>query len=116
LAWPGLILAWLSGFLALSQSQHITNHPVRIWDQETGLAAAEPFVGHTGVVMSIAFSPDGKYIVSASHNRTVRVWDAVTGNPVGRPFEGHKGAVYCVAFSPNGKHIVSGSYDRTIKV
>ncbi len=64
---------------------------------------------------SVAFSPDGKRIVSGSWDQTVRVWDAQTGQELS-PLKGHTGEVFSVAFSPDGKRIVSGSGDRTIRV
>ena len=67
-------------------------------------------------MLSVAFSPDGKRIVSGSDDKTVRVWDAATGQPIGAPLTGHTGAVNSVAFSPDGKRIVSGSDDKTVRV
>ncbi|KAJ6612376.1 WD40-repeat-containing domain protein [Mycena sp. CBHHK59/15] len=72
--------------------------------------------GHTGVVTSVAFSPDGKHIVSGSEDNTVRVWDSESGEVVAGPFEGHTSWVTSVAFSPDGKCIVSGSWDNTVRV
>jgi hypothetical protein len=72
--------------------------------------------GHTYGVKSVAFSPDGKHIVSGSLDNTVRMWDAQTGKLVSDPFEGHTNGVNSVTFSPDGKHIVSGSDDNTIKM
>ncbi|KAF8578326.1 WD40 repeat-like protein [Ramaria rubella] len=72
--------------------------------------------GHSVGVTSVAFSSDGKYIVSGSWDTTVRVWDTETGQAVSVPFEGHSSWVTSVAFSPDGKHIASGSDDKTIRV
>ncbi|HEY9600008.1 MAG TPA: WD40 repeat domain-containing protein, partial [Allocoleopsis sp.] len=71
---------------------------------------------HTQDVNSVAFSPDGKRIVSGSGDKTVRLWDATTGKPIGQPLTGHKDFVYSVAFSPDGKRIVSGSRDKTVRL
>ncbi|KIM20971.1 hypothetical protein M408DRAFT_305789 [Serendipita vermifera MAFF 305830] len=73
-------------------------------------------LGHTDWVTRVAFSPDGRRIVSGSRDRTVRVWDAETGDVVSGPFEGFFGCVSSVAFSPDGRRIVSGSRDRTVRV
>ena len=70
--------------------------------------------GHTLRVCSVAFSPDGNRIVSASHDGTIRVWDAETGEVVVGPLV--EGFVISVAFSPHGNRIVSVSDDRTIRV
>ncbi|KIN96777.1 hypothetical protein M404DRAFT_37725, partial [Pisolithus tinctorius Marx 270] len=72
--------------------------------------------GHTSEVSSVAFSPDGKRIVSGSSDKTVRVWDVEGGVQIGRPLEGHTEEVSSVAFSPDGKRIVSGSKDKTVRV
>jgi WD40 repeat protein len=71
--------------------------------------------GALGVVTSVAFSPDGKRIVSGSVDKTLKVWDAATGRET-LTLKGHSSSVLCVAFSPDGKRIVSGSDDKTLKV
>ncbi|KAG8742417.1 POC1 centriolar protein A [Ceratobasidium sp. 414] len=66
--------------------------------------------------LSVAYSPDGAYIVSGSSDSTIRIWDAHTGQPVGRPLKGHTHPVTSVAYSPDGARIVSSSYDHTIRI
>ncbi|KUJ06164.1 HET-domain-containing protein [Mollisia scopiformis] len=63
--------------------------------------------GHTDAVTSVAFSPDGKQIVSGSWDGTVRRWDAATGQQLLPALEGHTDEVNSVAFSPDGKQIVT---------
>jgi len=70
--------------------------------------------GHSGLITSIAFSPDGKLIASGSWDRTVKLW-SLDGRLL-RTFKGHKRFVYSVAFGPGGKLIASGSWDRTVKL
>jgi len=67
-------------------------------------------------VSSVAYSPDGRYIISGSYDQTTRIWDAETGAVVGGPLVGHGSDVLSVAYSPDGQHIVSASIDKTIRV
>jgi len=72
--------------------------------------------GHTSFVLSIAYSPNGRRIISGSSDKTIRIWDAENGAAIGNPVKGHTGNVNCVAYSPDGEYIVSGSDDRTIRI
>ena len=69
---------------------------------------------HGYPVNSVAFSPDGKHVVSGSIDNTARVWEASTGREVARMT--HDGVVWSVAFSPDGKYVISGSEDNTVRV
>jgi WD40 repeat protein len=73
------------------------------------------FLGHTGWVSSVTFSPDGKRIASGSQDRTVKVWDAQTGHEL-LTIKGHTDWAPGVAFSPDGTRLASASFDRTVKV
>ena len=65
--------------------------------------------------MSVAFSPDGQRLASASWDQTVKVWDAVIGQET-PTLTGHTEQVWSVAFSPDGKRIASAGADRDVKV
>jgi WD40 repeat protein len=87
---------------------------VHIWDAETGQIMCGPLEGHTGSVRSVAFSSDGRHIISGSADQKICIWDVKTGNIVAGHLEGHTDHVRSVAFSPDGMHVVSGSNDCTV--
>ncbi|TNE51012.1 MAG: hypothetical protein EP343_06125 [Deltaproteobacteria bacterium] len=71
--------------------------------------------GHGKVVLSVAFSEDGKTLLSASADQTLRLWDVQTG-AMKRILKGHEGTVRSARFFLNDQAIVSGSADKTARV
>ncbi len=70
---------------------------------------------HRDLIRSVAFSPDGKMLASASSDETIRLWDVASGESR-RELKGHTNRVRNVVFSPDGKMLASGSEDETIRL
>jgi WD40 repeat protein len=71
--------------------------------------------GHTSVVWSIAWSPDGRCIASGSADNTIRLWDSASGTCT-HTLSGHSDSVHSIAWSPDGRCLASGSSDSTIRL
>uniref|UniRef100_A0A8B9ZKR6 Notchless protein homolog 1 n=1 Tax=Anas platyrhynchos TaxID=8839 RepID=A0A8B9ZKR6_ANAPL len=69
--------------------------------------------GHTEAVISVAFSPTGKYLASGSGDTTVRFWDLSTETPQFTA-KGHRHWVLSIAWSPDGKKLASGCKNSQI--
>jgi WD domain, G-beta repeat len=82
-----------------------------------GLPSPTPrtLTGHTGVVYSVVFSPDGQLLASGSADQTIRLWKVGDGSLV-RELKGHTRPVQSVAFSPDGQLLASGSNDQTVRL
>ena len=71
--------------------------------------------GHTEAVYSVAWTPDGKSLVTGGFDQTVRLWDVASKKEIKR-YDGHNGLVLSVAVDKDGKRILSGGLDKTAKV
>ncbi|BAY07666.1 NB-ARC domain-containing protein [Calothrix sp. NIES-2098] len=80
-----------------------------------GGSLVRTLVGHSSYVNAIALTPDGKYVISGSYDKTLKVWNWQTGELL-RTLKGHSDSVNAVALSADGKYAISGSSDTTFKV
>ena len=74
-------------------------------------------ISHTmqkDALIALAFSSDGKYVVTAGLDKTARIWEASSGLVV-REFS-HDDRVVAVAFDASGNHLITGSWDKTARV
>ncbi len=71
--------------------------------------------GHTDIVWSVAFRPNGVMLASASWDKTIRLWNVKTGRLL-HTLTGHTNDIMSVAFSPDGQTLASASWDATIRL
>jgi WD40 repeat protein/uncharacterized protein YeeX (DUF496 family) len=101
------------------------NAEVKLWDPRTGKQIPRTSMIHKSRADGIAFSPDGKHLVSVGGvldevknvftSGEVKIWDTATGKEI-MGFLGHTGLIRGVAISPNGQYLVTASEDSTVRI
>jgi eukaryotic-like serine/threonine-protein kinase len=86
-----------------------------MWDGNTGKALNSLELTGRRFDVTIAYSPDSRWIACGSPDGSVLLWDTV-GSDRSLTLTGHSGEILSLAFSPDGTHVVSGSEDQMIKV
>ena len=86
-----------------------------LWNPAKSTKPIARMTGHQKLVNHVAFSPDGRYIVSASFDNSIKLWDGRDGKFLAT-FRGHVASVYQVAWSSDCRLLVSCSKDTTLKV
>ena len=95
-----------------------TNHEeigtIRLYNFPTG-ELVTLLKGHDNVVLSLAFSPDSRYLLSGSGDFNAIIWDINQQQRL-HTLKGHTNHIYAVAFAPDSKRVVTGSYDQSLRL
>ena len=114
---PGLLHLTASWHAAIAAGEPGWQRTARVslaaWQRE--YRGPKAIFSHQGSVLVVAFSPDGKTVLTASNDYSARLWDAATAEPIGPPLQ-HQSSVSAAAFSPDGKRVITGSADRTAQL
>jgi tricorn protease-like protein len=91
-----------------------TDGEIKLWDAANGEEVV-CFTAHSRPVTSLAFSGDGKILVSVSEDKTVYLWDVVKRQEMGH-WKALPSAVLSVAVSSDGKTMAAGCADKKIRL
>ncbi|HZM24407.1 MAG TPA: WD40 repeat domain-containing protein, partial [Anaerolineales bacterium] len=89
------------------------NGSVILWDIPTG-KITQTFTGLSTEVRSVAFSPDGNYVIAGGLDKIARVWSMQTADEILRLT--NSASIYAVVFSPDGSSVLTGSADGTVQL
>jgi sugar lactone lactonase YvrE len=110
----------LLGMQAVNATLHFAQPPLPAAEEALHQAIFSSRVrntlkGHTSWVFSVAWSPDGRRLATASADKTAKVWNAASGQEL-LTLKGHISWVNSVAWSPDGRRLATASGDHTVRV
>jgi WD40 repeat protein len=85
----------------------------KVWEEGDPGGEIRAFEGHAGRIESIAFSPGGRYLLTASLDRSAKLWDLNRGEE-SRTFSAHRATVRRAVFTPNGTRVFTLGDDNAI--
>ncbi len=110
---PQIVVPKPSSTIAIAKPEpSVPKLQPQIADEHVTQRLVRSFLGHASGVTSVAFSPDGRFALSGSWDKTLKMWDVATGGEI-RTFTGHASYVTSVGFSPDGRFALSGSCGKT---
>jgi WD40 repeat protein len=90
------------------------DNAAHMWEIGSG-KQVKRFDGHTGLVLALALSPDGRRLITAGDDKSIRIWDVATGKELHK-LQGHTESISCLAISSDGRRLLSGGMDRTVRL
>ncbi|KAJ3028966.1 Positively regulates the activity of the minus-end directed microtubule motor protein dynein [Rhizophlyctis rosea] len=88
---------------------------LKLWDSAAEYSCIRTFYGHDHSVSSVAFTPDGDTLISASRDTTIKVWEVASGFCT-RTIVGHDDWVRSALPSPDGALLVSCANDQSVRL
>ncbi|KAL7800877.1 vegetative incompatibility protein HET-E-1 [Trichoderma afarasin] len=90
------------------------DHKIKLWDTVMG-SCIITFTGHDDRVDTVRFTPDGRWLASASVDSTIKLWDTAIGSCIAT-LVGHEEGINAICFTPDSRWLASASMDMTVKL
>jgi len=109
---PGIAKTKLLSFSLILYSLIIWNVAAQTAEQSIETVIQ---TGHYAAVTVVAYSPDGKFAVTGSADKTIKLWEVATGREI-RSYLGNSGDITFLTFDQTGKYLASIDLDHSLKI